>query len=104
MAVFKRYLQIGSMYNMPLAQGEGLCLLTCKEIGFFLKSMFSKNISSFALYFRRLATLSSSHMTGAIQLLTLFTSDQVSLLQLSKNWGSKERGDREDNHTLAHTR
>ena len=65
--------------------------------------MSPKNLSSFALYFRRLATLNSKHSTGAIQPPTFFTSDQVSLLQLSKNWESKERGDREDNHTLAHT-
>ena len=64
---------------------EGLCLLTCKEIGIFLKSMSLKNISSFALYFRRLATLNSYHITGVFQPLALFTSDYAGLLQLSKN-------------------
>ena len=54
---------------------EGLCLLTCEKIGLFLKSMSLKNISSFGLYFRRLATLSSDHITGAPKPLTLFTSD-----------------------------
>ena len=83
---------------------EGLCLLTCKEIGLFLKSMSQKNISSFGQYFRRLATLNCNHMTGAIQPPALFRSDQVGLYQLSKNWGREERRDREDNHTLAHTR
>ena len=59
---------------------EGLCLLTCKEIGLFIKSMFPKNFSSFGLYFRRLATLNSSHNTGVIKSLVLCPSDQVSFL------------------------
>ena len=58
---------------------EGLCLLTCKEIGLVLKSMSQKNLSSFGLYFRRFVTLNSNHMTGVSQSLILFTSDQVSL-------------------------
>ena len=71
---------------------EGQCLLTCKEIGLFLKSMSPKNISSFALYFRRLSTLNSNHMSGVIQPPAVFTSDQVSLFQLSKNWGERREG------------
>ena len=59
---------------------KGLCLLTCKEVGLFLKSMSLKNFSSFGLYFRRLATLNSNHITRVIQPLALFTSNQVSLL------------------------
>ena len=67
---------------------DGLCLLTCKEFGLFLKSMSQKNFSSFGYYFRRLATLNSKHTTEDTHPpLTLFTSDQVSLYQLSKNWG-----------------
>ena len=83
---------------------EGLCLLTCKEIGLFLKSMSQKNFSSFGQYFRRLATLNFNHMTGVPQPHALFTSDQVSLYQLSTNWGREVRKGREDSHTLAHTR
>ena len=66
---------------------EGLCLLTCKEIGLFLKSMSQKNISSFGQYFKRLASLNSNHLTGVPHPPALFTSDQVSLYQLSNNWG-----------------
>ena len=58
---------------------EGLCLLTCKEIGLSLKSVSQKNISSFGQYFRRLATLNCNHITGIIQPTALFTSDQVGL-------------------------
>ena len=64
---------------------EGLCLLTCKEIGLFLKSVSPKNISSFGQYVRRLDSLNCNHMTGVNQLPALFTSDQVGLYQLSKN-------------------
>ena len=77
---------------------------TCKESGLFLKSMSSQNSSSFGQHFRRLASPSSNHITDVTQLLTRFTTDQFSLLQLSKNWGTEERRDREDNYTLAHTR
>ena len=77
---------------------------TCKESGLFLKSMSLQNISSFGHHFRRLATLNSNHITDGTQPLALFISDQASLLQLSKNWGRKERRDRENDHTLAHTR
>ena len=66
---------------------EGLCLLTCKEIGLFLKSMPQKNFKSFGQYIRGLATLNCNHTTGEIQPTALFTSDQVGLYQLSKNWG-----------------
>ena len=59
---------------------EGLCLLTCNEIGFVNKSMSPENISSFGLYFRRLATLNFNHTTRIHQPLALFPSDQVSLL------------------------
>ena len=59
---------------------DGLCLLTCKELRLLFKSMSLKNVSSFGLHCRRLATLNISHMTGLILSLALFTSDQVSLL------------------------
>ena len=64
---------------------EGLCLLTCKEIGLFLKSMSLKNISSFGQYFRRLDSLNSNHIYGEVQPLAFFTGDYISLLQISKN-------------------
>ena len=78
-------------------------LSTFKESGLFLKSMSSQNISSFGHHFRRLATLSSNHTTDGKRPPALCISDKVSLAQLSKNWGRKERRDREDNGTLAHT-
>ena len=65
--------------------------------------MFVQNISSFGYHFRRLASLSSNHFTDVKQPVALCISDQVSLAQLSKNWGREERRDREDNGTLAHT-
>ena len=69
------------------------CLLTCsKEVGLVLKSMSPKNISSFGSYFGRLVSLNSNHMTGVTHPPALFTSDQVSLLQLSKNWGERREG------------
>ena len=64
---------------------EGLCLLTCKELRFFFKSMSVKNVSSFGQYFRRLATLNLNYKYGERQSLALFTSDYAGLLQLSKN-------------------
>ena len=54
---------------------EGRCLLTCKEIGVFLKSISHKNISSIGLYVRRLATLNINYIIGVTQLLKLFASD-----------------------------
>ena len=80
------------------------CLLTYKTTGLFLKSMSPEKISSFGQYFKRLASLNFNHVPGVIQPPALFTSDQVSLYKLSKNWGLEDRRDREDNHTLAHTR
>ena len=47
--------------------------------------------------------LNPNQITDVTQPVALFTSDQVSLLQLIKNWGREETRDREDNHTLAHT-
>ena len=79
---------------------EGLCLLTCKELRFFFKSMSVKNVSSFGHYFRRLATLKFNHKSGVIQPLALFTSDYACLLQLSKNCMGMGG---EDNPTLPHT-
>ena len=64
--------------------------------------MFVQNISSFGHHFRRLGTLNYNHNTDVKQPAALF-SDQVSLFQLSKDWGREERRDREDNGTLAHT-
>ena len=75
--VFKWPLQLGSTVQQSTATWVGQCLLACKEIGLFLKSMSSKNISSFALYFRRLASLNYNHMNGVP---AFFTIDQVSLL------------------------
>ena len=80
--------------------------------------MSSQNISSFGHHFRRLDMLNSNYITdpeflvnerkqfisSVIQPPALFSSDQASLLQFSKNWGREERRDREDNHTLAYTR
>ena len=95
------------LYNMTQANGWGTGLSTCKESGLFLKSMSSQNISSFGHHFRRLATLSYNHthvtQINLFQPAALFTSDQISLFQLSKDWGREERWDREDNHTLTHT-
>ena len=59
---------------------DGQCLLTCKELRYFFKSMSVKNISSFGQYFRRLATLNFNHITGVIHFLALFTSDYACLL------------------------
>ena len=60
--------------------------VTCKGFGLFLKSMSSQNFSSCEHHFRRLALLNTNHITDVIlQLITFFTADQVSLLQLSKN-------------------
>ena len=58
---------------------------TWEELGLVSKSMFPQNISSFAHHFRRLDPLKSNNFTDVTQLLALFTSDQVSLLKLSKN-------------------
>ena len=54
---------------------EGLCLLTCKEIRLFLKSMSPETFSSFGQYSRRFATLNFNHISGAIQHPALFTGD-----------------------------
>ena len=79
-------------------------MFTCDEPGRFLESMSLENISCLENHFRRLDTLNRNHITDGTQRLKFFTSDQVSLLQLSKNWWREETRDREDNHTLAHTR
>ena len=82
---------------------EGLCLLTCKEIGLFLKSMSQKNFSSFGQDFWGLATLNCNHMSGVTQQPALFTSDQVGLYQLSKNWGViGGNGQRGQSHISTH--
>ena len=90
------------LYNTTQANGWGSGLSTCKESGLFIKSMSSQNFSSFGHHFRRLAHLNSNHTTDVVQPLTLFTADQVSLLQLSNNWGREKRRDREESHSLAH--
>ena len=54
---------------------EGLCLLTCKELRLFYRSMSVKNVSSFGHYFRSLATLNLNYKYKVIQSLALFTSD-----------------------------
>ena len=79
-------------------------MCTCDEPGRFFESMSLENISCLENHFRRLDTLNCNHITDGTQHLGFFTCDQVSLLQLSKNWWSEERRNREDNHTLAHTR
>ena len=71
---------------------EGLCLLTCKDIGLFLISVSPKNFSSFGQYFRSLDFLNYNHITGTIKPPALFTSDQVSSYQLSKNWRDRLEG------------
>ena len=85
---------------------EGLCLLTCKEIGLFFKSMSLKNVSSFGHYFRRLATLNLNYKYEMIQSLALFTSDYAGLLKLSKNCmgmgGEKGQRTIPHYHTQAH--
>ena len=73
-------LQVAPLYNTPRYMDEGLCLLTCKELRFFFKSMSVKNVSSFGQYFKRLATLNFNHTSGVIQSLALFTSDYAGLL------------------------
>ena len=85
---------------------EGLCLLTCKELRFFFKSMSVKNVSRFGQYFRRLATLNSYHITGVFQSLALFTNDYAGLLQLSKNCMGigGEKGQRGQSHITTHKR
>ena len=47
--------------------------------------------------------LNPNQIIDVTQPVALFTSDQVSLLQLIKDWGREETRYREDNHTLAHT-
>ena len=80
MEAFKCPLQVVSTVQHTTGTWMRTSLLTCKEIGLHLKSMPPKNISSYSLYFRRLVTLNSNHITGFIQLHALFTSDQASLL------------------------
>ena len=82
-------------------------LYTCEESGLFLKSKLPQNISGFGHHCRWLATLNCNHIIDVTRLLTLFTSDQVSLLQFSKKYiGCRERGTKGQTHitTLAHTR
>ena len=108
-----------------LANGWGSGLSTCKESGPFLKSMSSQNFSSFGHHCRRLALQNSHYICDVTQLdiiqqgqawvrrrlhLALFSSDQVSLSKLSKNWGSERMDthyytiDRDYNcHKQAHT-
>ena len=76
-------------------------LSTFKKSGFILKSMSSQNVSRFWPHIRRLVCLSSYHITDATQFLTLFTSDQVSLLQLSKSWNKRGK-EQEDSSILAY--
>ena len=61
-----------------------------------------QNIRSFGHHFRRLAPPNFSHITDVTQSPALFTSNQVSLLQLSRNWGQSrgEKGQGEQSHIM----
>ena len=63
--------------------------------------MLQQNLSTSGLDGRSFDSKNITHLTDMIQSLTLVTCDEITLLQLSKNWGREERRNKEDNHTLA---